>query len=323
MLGKKKYAVVRIVVLCICYFLLLFLLIGFHKSIWALAALLLLFWAPYRYAVFHIDKLIRSFVVNSINYFRYKEYNYPDEIGTITGYVAHTNKVFGCCKTLSAVYHVYRLYNKYNNAVTYDYRSSSPAWVTWNVRVISNVDIQGVPVIPFKNLDQLVRLAEGNNDNIYTIVLIDEGNAVFNSRSFKTNFQNEEQLKTLVTFRHSNMQLIVVGQRYKYLDALLRNIMDSVYECVHIPILNTVIHYVYSAYDLETIDNPSFVKKLCWKFTYIEQWVYQLYDTRALVDLISKTPSLSSAEVLARRQRVGSVLDARNLSRKGKKAIKR
>lgn len=322
MLGKKKYKVIRIVSLSICYILILFLLIGFHKNIFALAALLLLFWTPYRYAVCNIDKLIRSLVVNAVNYFRYKEYNYPGEIGTITGYVAHTNKVFGCCKTLSAVYHVYKLYHKYNNASTYDYRSSAPSWVTWRVRVISNVDIQGIPVIPFKNLNQLVALADGSNDNIYTIVLIDEGNAVFNSRSFKTNFQNEEQLKALVTCRHNNMQLIVVGQRYKYLDALLRNIMDSVYECVHIPVLNTVIHYVYSAYDLETIDNPAFIKKICWKFTYLEQWVYKLYDTKALVDLIAKTPALSSAEVLERRQRDGSVLDARNLSRKGKKIIK-
>ena len=317
-----KEKIIRYSIYSVLYLILEWLLLGFGKSFLALLFVCLLFWTPYRYAVFHFDKLLRSFIVNSINYFQYKEYNYPKQIGTITGYVAHTNKVFGCCKTLSAVYKVYRLYQKYNDAETYDYRSSDPQWITWKVRVISNVEIRDIPTIPFKNLTQLVDLADQDNSNIYTIVLIDEANAVFNSRSFKTNFQNEDQIKSLVTCRHNNMPLICVGQRYKYLDALLRSVMDEVYECVHIPVLNTVIHYVYSAYDLETVDNPKYIRKLRWTFTYLESFVYKLYDTKALVELISKTPALSSAEVLERRQRSGSVYDARNLTRKGKKMIK-
>lgn len=318
----KKKEIIRFVLLFLMYMVIFWLLLGFGKKWLALAVVLLLFWSPYRYAVFNIDRLFRSLVVNGINYFRYKEYNYPKGIGTISGYVAHTDKVFGCCKTLSAVYRVYRLYQKYHGAVTYDYRSSKPKWVTWSVRVISNLDIKGIPVIPFKNLNQLVKLSEENNDGIYTIVLIDECNAVFNSRNFKTNFQNEEQIKTLVTCRHSNMQILLVGQRYKYMDALVRNIMDTVYECVHLPLLNTVVHYVYSAYDLETIDNPRLIRRLAWRFTYVFDWVYKLYDTKSLVNLISKTPAASSKEVLERRQRVNTVYDARHLTVKGKKMIK-
>ena len=319
---KELRILIRYAVCIFMYALLLFFCLGFGKKLLCLLLLALLFWKPYRYALFNFDRLLRSFVINSINYFRYKEYNYPHEVGTISGYVAHTNKVFGCCKTLSAVYHVYQLYQKFNGAETFDYRSSSPQWVKWKVEVISNLDIKGIPVVPFENLNQLVKLSERDNRDIYTIVLIDECNAVFNSRNFKTNFQNEEQIKSLVTCRHNNMQLILVGQRYKYLDALVRNIMDNVYECVHIPLFNTVVHYVYSAYDLETIDNPQLIKKLYWKFIYIQDWVYKLYDTKALVNLISHTPALSSGEVLDRRQRNGTVFDARHLTRKGKKMLK-
>lgn len=318
----NKRRIIRIVVYIFLFGVLEFVLLGYDHKLLALAALISLFFAPVRYAWFNMDRLVRSFVINGFNYFKYKEYNYPKDIGVIDGFFAHTNKVFGCCKTLSAVLRAHYLYNRYNGKETYDYRCKEPKWITWRVRVISNVDIDGIPVIPFENLDQLVRLSDEDCSQVYTIVLIDECNAVLNSRNFKQNFQNEEQIKSLVTCRHNNIYMMMVGQRYRYLDALVRGIMDRCIECVHIPIINTVVHYCYSAYDLETIDNPQYVRRLWWDFTYIFPWQYKIYDTKALVNLISKTPMLSSEEVLSRRQRAASPLDARNLSRKGKKMIK-
>lgn len=309
-------------IIFLCYSGILFVLIGFDKKWLALGACLLLFWTPYRYAVTNFDKLVRSFVVNSINFFRYKEYNYPRDIGIIDGYVAHSSKVFGCCKTLSAVCKVYRLYHRYNGARTYDYKCDKPHWIDWKVNVIANLDIDGIPVIPFKNMQQLVDLGKQDNSSTYNIVLIDECNAVMNARNFKDNFQNEEQIKSLVTCRHNNMYIILVGQRFRYLDALVRNIMDRVIECQHIPLLNTVIHHVYSAYDLETCDNPRYIKRLNWQFMHIADWQYKLYDTKALVNLIAKEKSKSSKEVLENRQRTSTVFDTRNLSRKGKKMVK-
>ena len=319
----------KIIKVLLRYFIYVLLFLGleyivlcYDKKLIALILFVALFWKPVRYFWFNFDRVFRSFIVNSINYFRYKEYNYPSDIGVIDGYFAHTNKVFGCCKTLSAVVKVYKLYHKYNGKKTYDYRSQSPHWITWNVNVIANVDIDGVPVIPFKNLDQLVALADQDNSEMYNIVLIDECNAVMNSRNFKNNFQNEEQIKSLVTARHNNMYLIMVGQRYRYLDALVRGIMDRCIECVHVPLINTVIHYCYSAYDLESVDNPAYIKRLWWNWTYILPWQYKLYDTKALVDLISKEEMLPSDQVLAKRFRTGTQFDARNLTRKGRKMIK-
>lgn len=321
---KKKqllYKLIRLLAVFVAYGGILFVLIGFGKKWLALGVLLLLFWTPYRYFVLNFDKLLRSFVVNSINYVRYKEYNYPRDLGVIDGYVAHSSKVFGCCKTLSAVVKVHRLYNRYNGVKTYDYKCDKPHWITWKVNVIANLDIKGIPVTPFKNMQQLVDLGKKDNSNNYNIVLIDECNAVMNARNFKENFQNEEQIKSLVTCRHNNMYIILVGQRFRYLDALVRNIMDRVIECQHIPLLNTVVHYVYSAYDLETCDNPRMVRKLTWDFLHISDWQYKLYDTKALVNLIAKTKSKSSEEVLNGRQKNLSVYDTRHLTRKGKKMI--
>lgn len=318
-IGKK---LLRALMLFLLYCFGLFILLGYNKKLIALAYLLLLFWKPYRYLVCNVDKLVRSFVVNSINYFRYKEYNMPRDVGLIDGYVAHTSKVFGCCKTLSAVVKVHRLYHRYNGKRTYDYKCKNPHWLTWKVNVIANLDIKDVPVTPFRNMNQLVKLADQDNSETYNIVLIDECNAVLNSRNFKDNFQNEEQIKSLVTCRHNNMYIILVGQRFRYLDALVRNIMDRVIECRHIPIVNTVIHYIYSAYDLETCDNPRLVRRLTWDFVHIADWQYKLYDTKALVQLITKSKSKSSKEVLEGRQKNLTVYDTKHLTRAGKKMIK-
>lgn len=318
-IGKK---LLRALMLFLLYCFGLFILLGYNKKLIALAYLLLLFWKPYRYLVCNVDKLVRSFVVNSINYFRYKEYNMPRDVGLIDGYVAHTSKVFGCCKTLSAVVKVHRLYHRYNGKRTYDYKCKNPHWLTWKVNVIANLDIKDVPVTPFRNMNQLVKLADQDNSETYNIVLIDECNAVLNSRNFKDNFQNEEQIKSLVTCRHNNMYIILVGQRFRYLDALVRNIMDRVIECRHIPIVNTVIHYIYSAYDLETCDNPRLVRRLTWDFVHIADWQYKLYDTKALVQLITKSKSKSSREVLEGRQKNLTVYDTKHLTRAGKKMIK-
>lgn len=319
---KKLWKFGRLCFVLGLYFAFLFVLLGFGKKWISLVCVLLLFWTPYRYAVLNIDKLLRSAVVNSFNYVRYKEYNYPRDIGVIDCYVAHTSKVFGCCKTLSAVCKAYRLYHRYNGKRTYDYKCDRPHWIDWRVNVIANLDIKGIPVTPFRDMNQLVELGEQDNSSVYNIVLIDECNAVMNSRNFKSNFQNEEQIKSLVTCRHNNMYIMLVGQRFRYLDALVRNISDRVIECRHIPLLNTVIHYVYSAYDLETCDNTRVVKKLMWDFQHIADWQYKLYDTKALVSLISRSESKSSDEVLAGRQKSLSVYDTRHVTRKGRKLIK-
>ena len=321
----KKFDMIRPLVGSVIYMIFCLILSCFGHSWLALGFVLaFVFIKAVRYVVFNLDQLLISAIVNTFNYFRYKEYNYPDMIGSIDVFVAHTEKVFGCCKTLSAVVRAKRIFDRYDGKKTYEYKCQNPHWVTWAVRVISNVDIKGVPVEPFRSFDQLVELANQDTDGVLTVVVLDECNAVLNSRNFKSNFQNEEQIRSIVTCRHNNIYMMMVGQRFKYLDALVRNMSDNVIECVHLPLINTVIHHVYSAYDLETCDNPRMIKRLNLRFNYIYQSEYRLYDTKALVGLIAKDPSRSSAELVALKGNQQSDMEVtRHLSFRGKKLQKK
>ena len=275
-----------------------------------------------RYFVFHLHSIFRSFVVNSINYFIFREWNYPNMIGNIDVYTAHNTDVFGCCKTLSAVKRAKALYKRYNGAFTFDYKCKDPHHVTWKVNVLSNVEIDGIPVT-FRSMDQLVALADQDLSNVFTIVLIDEVNAVLNSRNFKTNFQNEEQINAIVTCRHNNIYMMMVGQRFQYLDSLVRSLAGRVIECVHIPLINTVIHFIYRAYDLNNMPNPLMVKRIGIRCQFLHPDDYSCYDTKALVSNIAKSPSLSSSELTAKKGGFQGVEGVRHLSRKGRKLLRK
>ena len=288
---------------------------------WGLAYLL----PSFRYVLGHLDLLISSVVVNTINYIRYKQYNMPDGyIGTIDCYVADNRKVFGCCKTLSAVKQARYLYKRFNGVSAYDYKCQNPHWVTWQVNVISNVDIVDVPTIPFRSLNQLVELSSQNCDGVLTVVVMDECNAIMNSRNFKSNFQNEEQIKSIVTCRHNNIHMMMVGQRFEYLDKLIRSLADRVIMCRHFSLFNTVRHRVYIACDLDKAVNPDLVKCVSTRYRYLFKSDYMSYDTKALVESVAHDDSVSSAELVALKGDTSSDLVAgRNLSAKGKKLRKK
>ena len=299
----------------------------FSKFYLFLVALIIcyIFFPSVRYCFGSIDLLTSSLVVNTVNYFRYKEYNSPDSyIGTIDCFVADSQKVFGCCKTLSAVRNARHIYKKYNEKSYYDYKSRDPHWITWKVQVISNVDIEGVPVIPFCSLNQLVELNDIDTDGLLTVVVMDECNAIMNSRNFKTNFQNEEQIKSIVTCQHNNIYMMLVGQRFEYLDKLIRSLSDRVIMCSHYPIFNTLRHRIYDACELDKVVNPSLIKCRSVKWFYLFPSDYNAYDTKALVSLVAHEKSISSTELISRKgDNSSDLVGGRTLSAKGKKLRKK
>lgn len=288
---------------------------------WGLAYLL----PSFRYALGNLDLLISSLIVNTVNCFRYKQYNMPDNfIGTIDCYVADSRKVFGCCKTLSAVKQARYLYQRFDGVSAYDYKCQNPHWVTWQVRVISNVDIVGVPTIPFRSLNQLVELSSEDCDGIFTVVVMDECNAIMNSRNFKSNFQNEDQIKSIVTCRHNNIHMMLVGQRFEYLDKLIRSLADRVIMCRHYSIFNTVRHKVFIAAELDKAINPDLVKCVSTRYRYLFRSDYDSYDTKALVESVAHDDSVSSVELVALKGDTSSdLVGGRSLSAKGKKLRKK
>lgn len=322
---RTKYDWIRPIVWSFLYFLSVIGLFLFGHWLIGFGLVVLYVFCLTRYIVNDFDLLFRSFVVNSINYFRYKKYNYPvNYIGSINCYTAHTRKVFGCGKTLSAVILAKWLYDKYNGKETYEYTCKEPHWIKWKVEVYSNVDISGIPVIPLESMQQLVDISNGERDGIFTVVVIDEANAFFNGRFFKTNFQNEEQIRTIVTCRHNNIHMMFTGQRFKKLDKLIRDMCDCVVECEHSELFNTIKHSIYSAYDLENCDNPNMVECIGLTYGYVYPDDYHLYDTKALVGMIAKEPSLSSSELVERKGvQVAGIENVRQLSAKGRKLLRK
>lgn len=324
-MNRTKYDWLRPYIYRIIYFGAVFFLFVCGKWFISLVMIIAYFFKAVRYHVENFDLVLRSAIINSINYIRYKEYNNPDDyIGSIDSYCSHTRKVFGCGKTLSSVMLVRSLYRRFNGKKYYDSKCSNPHWVTWKVNVLSNLEIFDIPVIPLRNMQQLVDISKGDNDGIFWIIAIDEANAFFNSRFFKENFQNEEQMRTIVTCRHNNMHMMFTGQRFKRLDAMIRDMCDRVVECEHFALTNTVKHYIYSAYDLENCDNPKMVERIGLKYTYVFSDDYRSYDTKALVAEIAKKPSISRSELASRHAPGATGLEnVRNLSRRGTKTLKR
>lgn len=321
---SKKIEMIRKPLFYGIYIVAVLLLFAFNKIFIALGmAIAFVASTRVRYFVANVDNIFRSFVVNSINYFRYKEWNYPDMIGNIDVFTAHDFKVFGCCKTLLAVKRARDYYKRFNGATTYDYKCQNPHWITWKVNVLSNVEIKDIPVTPLVSMNQLVELSDQDTDGVFTIVVIDEANATLNSRNFKSNFQNEEQINAIVTCRHNNIYMMMTGQRFGYLDSLVRSLACRVFECVHIPLINTAFQFVYSAYDLNNLPNPLMIKRIGMICSYLTNEDYTAYDTKALVGMLAKDPSISSAELLAQKGFTQGVENVRHLSRKGRKLMKK
>ena len=100
--------------------------------------------------------------------------------------------LFGSGKTLSAVHDARIFYDTYNDRRVFDDRIGK--FVTQKVEILSNVDLKGIPYIPFTGLKQIVEIAKKkhesdakNNVRTVTIIIGDEFSVQMNSRSFKTN----------------------------------------------------------------------------------------------------------------------------------------
>lgn len=224
-------------------------------------------------------------VVDLFNYIRYKKWrNAPSgELKCYTG-------LFGKGKTLSAVHYVVSLYKRYNNKRVYD--SSRKKFVIQKVFILSNVTLNGIPYYPFTSLGQLVKLTEKKksldleNDTLtFIYVLGDEFSVQLNSRSFKTNI-NALFLNTLLTCRHYHISIFYTAQRFNQVDALLRQVTQTVIECSKVWRFQQ--QSFYDGYELENCTNPLLVKPLkksCW---FIRNKDFNYYDTLACVGQLSK-----------------------------------
>ncbi|MGN0438121.1 MAG: hypothetical protein ACI4F4_06305, partial [Lachnospiraceae bacterium] len=143
-----------------------------------------------------------------------------------------------------------------------------------------------IPYVKLTSLQQLVD-CQNSSPGVVNLFLIDEASVVFNSREFKNNFSTPA-LNTILTSRHHKIGIYLTSQRFGHMDALLRQVTSSVYDCNYFKPLRIQRIKVYDAWEVENCSNLLMVKPLRVEYSYTSDEVYENYDTYAMVEEISK-----------------------------------
>lgn len=224
--------------------------------------------------------------IDLFNYFRYRQWRNA----TCGELICYTG-LFGKGKTLSAVHTVVSRYKHYNNKVVYD--KFRRRFVKQRILILSNVELVGIPYKKFKSLEQLVQLSheckdldQEYNTLTYIYVLGDEFSVQLNSRSFKTNI-SPTFLNTLLTCRHYHISLFYTAQRFNQVDALLRQVTQTVVDCHKS--WRFQLQNFYDGYELENCTNPLLVKPLVRRCWFVRNKDFGYYDTLACVSNLEKS----------------------------------
>lgn len=278
----------------------------------------------FRCVVCHPYSDIRFGGEDLFNYIRHKGWRnfYKDE-GQLVAYCG----LFGKGKTLSAVKHCVGLYDRYNGLKVYD--KFRKKWVTQQVVILSNVHVAR-PYVECRSLKQITNFTkdlqayDDDNDTItFCVCLLDELSVQMNSRNFKTNI-DPLFLNTILTCRHYHLSIYYTAQRFNQVDALLRQVTQTVYQCNKIWRLQGL--NAYDAYELENCTNPTLIKPIGRYCLFITNKDYNNYNTIACVENLEHSMEigdmLSDSEILEKiaPQYVGADTVV-NYSRKAKKRM--
>ncbi len=278
----------------------------------------------FRLAILHPFKTVHNAVVDCLKWVKYKQWR-----NLKTGRIISYCGLFGKGKTLSAVYKVVEIYNRYNNQLVYDFNRKK--WVTQKVHVISNVEL-AIPYEKFKGLMQMVQAPEKyrkedkKNDTLTCIIVLgDEFSVQLNSRKFKDNI-DPLFLNVLLCCRHHHMSLYYTSQRFSHVDALLRQVTSFVVQCNKK--WRFMVHSQYDAFALENATDPTLVRPIKRGGWFIEDKHFNAYDTLACVGNLTKSckegDMLTPEEILALQQNNGANMDVvLNPSRKAVKSMKK
>lgn len=244
------------------------------------------------FCIKHFYHIVTNGAVDICKYFKHKEYNRCHFFGRIYMITAYRNKVFGSGKTLDMTMVARYVYNKYNGLPVWN--EDKQTFVTQNIHLISNVELLDVPYTPFISAEQMKNVEQEEDD--ITIFVFDEVGAIWNSRNYKDNISTE-LLKRLLQVRKNKIGIICTAQRFKFVDALLRQITGSLY-CVN-KTWRILSVREYDAVSFENCDNIDMIKPLSKSYKFVFNKDYAAYDTSALVDDLKKKDMLTDAEILS------------------------
>ncbi|MBE5941056.1 MAG: hypothetical protein E7264_00810 [Lachnospiraceae bacterium] len=249
-----------------------------------------------RFLLFNTPRILFGLIPDTYKYIRFKRWRECNSFGKIICYTG----LFGQGKTKECVRYITNQYKQYNGLMVYDFESKK--WVQQRIVVYSNVEL----TIPYVKLVSMQQLVDCQNSEVGTVnlFLIDEASVVFNSREFKNNFSTPA-LNTILTSRHHKIGVYLTAQRFSHIDALLRQVTTSVYECSYFKPLRIQKISVFDAWEVENCNNLTLMKPVEVLYHYTTDKDYSNYDTYAMVESVSKDcvdkKYIDDSEILARQ----------------------
>lgn len=239
------------------------------------------------------------------NYIKYKQYNNCNHYGYCNLYTAYSNQVFGCGKTLTMVRDALALYYKYDNKPVWS--EEKQEFVVQHVNLISNIKLFGVRYYRFENEHQFTNFEkfkfEPQDINIF---LIDEIQALYDSRNFKDNISSEFMTRFLQS-RKNHIIIFGTAQRFSRCDKFLREMTSTVITC------SKTWRFIKTRYfNAQTVEHMEDVTVLVPDT--INTWfatdeAYNSYDTLELVEKLKKTEYISDQEIINNRDNTGNDFD--------------
>lgn len=215
----------------------------------------------------------------------------------------YKNKVFGSGKTLDISKTVHDIYKKYDGLPVWD--DEKQDFVIQHVHIVSNITFKDIPYTPFITSRQLMNVEQPKQD--VTIFVMDEIGAIWNSRDFKTNISTE-LLRNLLQVRKNKIYIIGTSQRFRFCDALLRQITGTLY-CVN-KFWRIIKKREYDPFDFENCTNQEMLKPLKVSYSWVSNQDYAAYDTDERVERLSNEDMLPDEQILANQGINSGDLDA-------------
>ena len=235
-------------------------------------------------------------------YYHYKEYNKCKNFGYLNLYSAYSNQVFGCGKTLTMVKDALNLYNRYNNKIIWS--DHNLGWVTQKVHIISNIKLYGVNYYKFIDEHQFTEFDKfGFEPDDITIFMIDEMQALYDSRGFKDNISSDF-MRAFLQCRKDKIIILGTAQRFSRCDKFLRELCSTLITC------NKTYRFIQTRYfNANSVEHCEDLTLL--EPQYIDIWfateeTYHSYDTTELVEKLKKEEYITDAEIINNRDSSGT-----------------
>jgi len=239
------------------------------------------------------------------HYIKYKEYNRCRNFAYYNLYTAYSNQVFGCGKTLTMVKDALALYYKYDGKPVWS--DDENDFVIQHVNLISNMKLNGDRYYRFVDEHQFTEFEKfGFGKEDINIFLIDEIQALYDSRNFKDNISSDFMTRFLQC-RKNKVIILGTAQRFSRCDKFLREMTSTVITCVKT--WRYVSLNYYNAQTVEHMEDITLIVPDAKNHWFATDNAYSSYDTNELVEKLKKMEYISDDEIIRNRDNVGNDFD--------------